>query len=94
MPIRPKNREYVEDLTERLRQTLSRGVALDDIVLALSDACARRAVDEAPATNARRAAAIATNTYAAQKLYDLAKMIRLTHRETDRTARRQFKSAK
>ena len=93
MAPRPRDQKYVEELTERLRQNLASGAALDDIVLALGDACARRAVDESPAVSAQRAAMIATNTYAAQKLRDLVGMIRSTHKEADRAARRQFKPA-
>lgn len=81
MSLRPRNRQYVDELTERLRQNLSAGAAVDDILLALADACARRAVDTSPATTPERAALIVTYTYVAEELKKLVAGARAVYRK-------------
>lgn len=91
MGLRPRNPSYVEELTERLRQNLANGAALDDVVLALADACARRAVDSSPAVNVERASQVAVYTSAAQSLEQTARDLRSIEKRVRQEAWKRFK---
>lgn len=87
MSPRARNPKYVEELAERLRQNLAAGASLDDVLLALADACARRTVDVSPAPTPDSAAMLATYTITAQRLRDLAIATRRSHKQALRAAK-------
>lgn len=88
---RAKNGAYVTELADRLRQNLAAGAQLDDLILALSDACSRRVVDVSPATTPDRAALLATYQYAAQSLKEMAVTIRNTHKQAEQLANKHLR---
>jgi hypothetical protein len=92
MSLRPRNPKYVEELTERLRQNLANGAGIDDVIVALADACARRVVDVSPALNAESASQIAVYASASESLKTLAQVLRASERQARREASRRFKT--